>query len=78
MKLKLFFLIFFLSSTSIKAENHLDDWLNSKEYRFAVYMSECKIPRADGSFTNCNMFNNLRFKILMDNFELGKNFNSFE
>ena len=65
-------------SGNLKAENNLEDWLSSKEYRFAVYMSKCKIEQLDGQYRNCNIFNNLRYKILVDNFELGKNFKEFK
>jgi hypothetical protein len=70
--------IFFLIFNILRAENNLEDWLSSKEYRFAVYMSKCKIEQLDGQYRNCNIFNNLRYKILVDNFELGKNFKEFK
>ena len=79
MKMKaLIFIIFFLGASNLKAENNLEDWLNSKEYRFAVYMSKCKIEQLNGNYRNCNIFNNLKYKILVDNFELGKNFKEFK
>jgi len=71
-------IIFFLVFNNLKAENNLENWLSSKEYRFAVYMSKCKIEQLDGQFRNCNIFNNLRYKILEHNFKLGKNFKEFE
>ena len=71
-------IIFFFVFNNLRAENNLEDWLSSKEYRFAVYMSKCKIEQLDGQFRNCNIFNNLRYKILEHNFKLGKNFKEFE
>ena len=79
MKIKvIIFIIFFFIINNLRAENNLEDWLSSKEYRFAVYMSKCKIEQLDGQYRNCNIFNNLRYKILVDNFELGKNFKEFK
>ena len=74
----LIIVILLLTINNLKAENNLEDWLSSKEYRFAVYMSKCKIEQLDGQYRNCNIFNNLRYKILVDNFELGKNFKEFK
>ena len=71
-------IIFFFVFNNLRAENNLEDWLSSKEYRFAVYMSKCKIEQLDGQFRNCNIFNNLRYKILEHNFKLGKNFKEFK
>ena len=81
MKKKLFlpfFILFFFIINNLRAENNLEDWLSSKEYRFTVYMNKCKIEQFDGQYRNCNIFNNLRYKILVDNFELGKNFKEFK
>ena len=74
----LIIVILLLTINNLKAENNLEDWLSSKEYRFAVYMNKCKIEQLDGQYRNCNIFNNLRYKILVDNFELGKNFKEFK
>lgn len=79
MKTKIFvFIIFFFVINNLRAENNLEDWLSSKEYRFAVYMSECKIKQVDGNYRNCNIFNNLKYKTLEHNFKLGKNFEEFK
>ena len=74
----LILIIFFFVINNLKAEDNLETWLNSKEYRFAVHMSECKIKQVDGSYRNCNIFNNLKYKILEHNFKLGKNFKEFK
>ena len=71
-------IIFFFVFNNLRSENNLEDWLSSKEYRFAVYMSKCKIEQLDGQFRNCNIFNNLRYKILEHKFKLGKNFKEFK
>ena len=79
MKIKVIIIIisFFLIN-NLKAEDNLENWLNSKEYRFAVHMSECKIKQVDGNYRNCNIFNNLKYKTLEHNFKLGKNFEEFK
>ena len=66
--------VVYYAPTNIEQE----DWLSSKEYRFAVYMSECKIKQVDGNYRNCNIFNNLKYKTLEHNFKLGKNFEEFK
>ena len=74
----LIIVILLLTINNLKAENNLEDWLSSKEYRFAVYMSKCKIEQLDGQYRNCNIFNNLKYKTLEHNFKLGKNFEDFK
>ena len=79
MKKKVLIVVIFLSTiNNLKAENNLEDWLSSKEYRFAVYMSKCKIEQLDGQYRNCNIFNNLKYKTLEHNFKLVKNFEEFK
>ena len=54
-KKALIIILFFFIINNLKAENNLEDWLNSKEYRFAVYMNKCKIEQLDGQYRNCNI-----------------------
>tara|TARA_Y100000816_G_C25884589_1_gene461540 strand:- start:176 stop:418 length:243 start_codon:yes stop_codon:yes gene_type:complete len=74
----LILIIFFFVINNLKAEDNLEDWLDSKEYRFAVFMSKCKIKQVDGNYRNCNIFNNLKYKTLEHNFKLGKKFKEFK
>ena len=74
----LILIIFFFVINNLKAEDNLEDWLDSKEYRFAVFMSKCKIKQVDGNYRNCNIFNNLKYKTLEHNFKLGKQFKEFK
>ena len=85
MKKKFIIYSFFtlLTSQNLIADNSIKNknitlWLNSKEFRFAEYMSKCKIQHPDSSISNCNEFNNLRHRHLEDKFKLGNAYQIFE
>jgi len=81
---RLFFLLLLIFiGQNLAADEPIQDksivlWLNSKEFRFAEYMSKCRTKHPDGSISNCNEFNNLRYRHLENKFNLGNAYQIFK